>query len=292
MAAAARGSLSLATGDPAPPEVARTAVVEDPASLGAGVKVEHGAFVAAGADLAEGVYVGPGAVVEAGVRVGAGTRLLAGTVLRRGVEVGARCVVGPYAVLGGEPMDTAFRGEDSRVVIEDDVQVREFVTVHRATGEGAVTRVGAGTLLMSYAHVSHNCDVGRGCVITTCVQLGGHTQVGDRANVGSGSLLHQFCRVGAYAMFGAASAANQDVLPFAMARGNPARHYRLNAVGLRRAGFAGERYRHLEAALRAVRRRDMAALEELATVSQDAAEMLAFVRTSKRGVARFVTGGG
>ena len=275
----------------APPAVAATAVVEDPASLGPGTTVAHGAYVAAGAVLGEGVAVGPNVVVEAGVRVGAGTRLLPGTVLRRGVELGRRCVVGPYAVLGGEPMDTSFAGEDSRVVVEDEVEVREFVTVHRATGEGAVTRVGAGALLMSYAHVSHNCDVGAGAVITTCVQLGGHAQVGERANLGSGSLLHQFCRVGPYAMFGAASAANQDVLPFAMARGNPARHYRLNAVGLRRAGFAGERYRRLEEVMRALRRRDVPALEALAEASEDARLVLDFVRTSRRGWARFVTGG-
>lgn len=292
MSAAVPGSAGGAPGSAgAPPRVARTAVVEDPSSLAPGVTVAAGAYVAAGAALGAGVTVGPGVVVEGGVRVGAGTRLLAGTVLHSGVEVGARCAVGPYAVLGGEPMDTAFRGEESRVLIEDDVTIREFVTVHRATGEGEVTRVGAGTLLMSYVHVSHNTVVGRRCVLTTCVQLGGHSVVGDRANLGSNSLLHQFCRVGAYAMFGAASAANQDVLPFAMARGNPARHYRLNTVGLRRAGFDGERYRHLEDALRALRRRDTAALEELATVSRDAAELLEFVRTSRRGVLKFVTGG-
>ncbi|HZW28993.1 MAG TPA: acyl-ACP--UDP-N-acetylglucosamine O-acyltransferase [Trueperaceae bacterium] len=291
MAAAVTGPAGGPAAEPAAPRVARTAVVEDPSSLAPGVVVGEHAVVAAGAELGEGVFVGPGVVVEAGARVGAGTRLLAGSVVRGRVALGARCQVGPYAVLGGEPADTAFHGEESRVVVEDDVTIREFVTVHRATGEGAVTRVGAGTLLLSYSHVSHNCDVGRGCVITNGVQLGGHARVGDRANLGAGSLVHQFCRIGAYAMFGAASAANQDVLPYAMARGNPARHYRLNTVGLRRAGFEGERYRHVEAALRALRRRDTAALEELATVSEEAAQVLEFVRTTKRGVARFVTGG-
>ena len=285
MAAAARPTPA------APPVVARTAAVEDPAALGPGVSIGHNAVVEAGAVVGAGVSVGPGVVVEAGAAVGAGTRLLAGTVLHPGVTVGERCVVGPYAVLGGEPMDTRFAGEASRVVVEDDVEIRDFVTVNRATGEGAVTRVGAGSLLMSYVHVSHNSDVGRGCVLTTSVQLVGHSQVGDRANLGSSSLLHQFCRVGTHAMFGAASAANQDVLPYAMARGNPARHYRLNSVGLQRAGFAGDRYRHLEQALRALRRRDHAALEELAAVSEEARDILEFVRTSRRGVARFVTGG-
>lgn len=256
--------------------------------MGPGTSVAAGAIVRAGAVLGAGVEVGSGVVIEVGVRVGAGTRLLTGTVLYAGTQLGASCVVGPYAVIGGEPMDTAFRGEASGVLIEDGVTLREFATVHRATGEGATTRVGSGTLVMSYAHVSHNTVVGRGCVLTAGAKLGGHSQVGDRANIGSSSLLHQFCRVGPYAMFGAASAANQDVLPFAMARGNPAKHYRLNTVGLRRSGFDGERYRDLEAAMRAVRRRDAELLNELAATNPDAALLRDFVHGSKRGVARFV----
>lgn len=253
--------------------------------------VSHGAFVHRDAELESGVSVGPGAVVEAGVRLAAGTQVLAGSVLHRGVVVGRDCRIGPYAVIGGEPMDTSFAGEDSLAVLEDGVQVREFVTVHRATGEGAETRVGARSLLMSYVHVSHNAQVGRDCVLTTAVQLGGHCSVGDHAVIGSSSVLHQFCRVGAHAMYGAASASNMDILPFTMARGNPARHYRLNAIGLKRHGITGERYRAIERAVRALRARELAEVERLAGESEDVGALLEFVRTSKRGILRFVKAG-
>lgn len=249
------------------------------------------ASVAPGARLAPGVVLAPFVTIEDDVEVGPGTRLLAGTVLHSGSRIGAGCTLGPYAVVGGDPMDSGYRGERTLTVVEDGVTLRDFVTVHRATGEGNVTRVGRGTLVMSYAHVSHNCLVGEGCVITTAAQLGGHVQIGHHAVLGSGAMLHQFTRVGAYAMLGAASATNQDVLPFTMARGNPARHYRLNSVGLTRNGFEGERYRAIERAVRFVRRRDRAALAELAAENPDAAELLAFLESSKRGVLRFVTGG-
>lgn len=249
------------------------------------------AVVHPGARLAPDVVVAHGVVVEDGVVVGCGTRLGVGTVLLRGTVIGERCRIGPYAVIGGEPMDRSFAGEPSNVVIGDDVDIREFATVHRATGEGARTVIGRGTLVMSYVHVSHNTVVGDECVLTNAVQLGGHSQVGDRAVIGAGSVLHQFCRVGTMAMYGAASASNQDILPFAMARGNPARHYRLNAVGLRRNGIEGERYRLVERALRCLRRKDMRGLEELATVSADAALLMSFVASSRRGTARFVTAG-
>jgi UDP-N-acetylglucosamine acyltransferase len=244
-----------------------------------------------GARLAPGVRVGPGAVVEGDVEIGQGTEVLAGTVIHDGSRIGAHCQLGPYAVIGGLPMDSHFDGEPSLVVIEDGVSVREFVTVNRATGEGARTTVGAGSLLMSYAHVSHNSRIGQGCVLTTAVQLGGHSEIGDHAVLGSNALIHQFCRVGEYAMFGAASAGNMDVLPFTMARGNPARHYRLNRVGLQRHGFDGERYRALEQAVRAMRHHDRARLDELALGSPDVRRLLAFADASKRGVARFVGGG-
>lgn len=246
------------------------------------------AVIADGAKLHEGVEVGPFVVIEEDVEVGAGSRLLTGTVLHAGSRVGRGCVLGPYAVVGGEPMDAAFRGEPSRAVLEDDVVLREFVTVHRATGEGEETRIGAGTLLMSGAHVSHNGRVGEGCTITTSVQLGGHVQVGDHAVIGAGSMMHQFGRVGPFAMFGAGSAANRDVLPFMMARGNPAVHYRLNRVGLGRHGIAGERYALIERAVRLLRRNDRAGLEELAAASSDARLLHDFVVESKRGISRFL----
>jgi UDP-N-acetylglucosamine acyltransferase len=250
--------------------------------------IHASAVIDPSARIAAGVTVGPFVVIEADVLVGRDTVLLAGTVLQRGSVVGERCRLGPYATVGGEPMDSRFKGEPSRTVLEDDVSLRDFASVHRATGEGAETRVGTGTLVMSYAHVSHNVRIGRECVLTTSVQLGGHCQIGDYAVLGSSSMLHQFCRVGAYAMFGAGSASNQDILPYSMARGNIARHYRLNRLGLQRRGVTGERYKVLEEAIRSFRRRDWTRLNELAEQSFEVREMLDFKETSVRGICRFV----
>ena len=251
-------------------------------------RVHPSASIAKSAVLETGCVVGAFVVVEEGVRVGANTTLATGTILHSGTIVGANCRLGPYAVVGGEPMDTAWRGEASFAVLEDNVTLREFTTVHRASGEGAETRVGRGTLAMSYVHISHNAHVGRDCVLTTQVQLGGHTRVGDYAVLGSSAILHQHCRVGPYAMFGAGSAANRDIFPFSMARGNPARHYRLNRVGLLRRGVSAERYGYLERALRALRRRDAAQLEELARLSDDVALLLSFKMSSRRGLSAFI----
>lgn len=251
-------------------------------------RIHPSAIIHERARLANTVRVGPFVVIEADVTVGENTELLAGTILHSGSRVGADCRLGPYVTVGGEPMDTRFQGENSYALIHDRVVMREFASLHRATGEGQHSSIGEDCLVMSYAHVSHNVQVGRGCVLTTNVQLGGHCEVGDFAVLGSSAMLHQHCRVGAYAMYGAGSATNQDILPFSLARGNPAKHYRLNKVGLERKGITGERYKRLEHAIRAFRRRDWAHLDALAADSDDVKLLLEFRASSKRGVCAFV----
>lgn len=239
------------------------------------------------ARLAPGVVLGPYVVVEADVEIGSGTEVLAGSLIHTGARIGARCRIGPYAVVAGHPGDSHFAGEPSLAILEDDVTLREFVTVHRATGMGAETRIGTGSLVMSYAHVGHNARVGERVVLTNGVQLGGHTRIGEYAVVGAATLVHQNCRVGEYAILGAASAANMDTLPFSMARGNTAKHYGTNRVGLRRHDIVGARYAAIEQALRAFRRHDRARLEALAEASPDVRRLLEFASASTRGVARF-----
>lgn len=250
-------------------------------------RVHARAVVDPAARIAEDVEIGPMVVVEADVRVGAGTILLPGTLLLNGARVGENCRLGPYAVVAGRPEDRAFAGETSYAVLEDRVEVRDFATVHRATGEGAETRVGAGSLLMSYAHVSHNGRVGRDVTLTNLVQLGGHVEVGDRAVLGAGAMVHQFARIGRLAMLGAAGHANRDVAPFAMARGDPAQHFRANSVGLERAGLTRDARDAVQAALRCLRRRDEEGLRALAARAPEAAEIVRFVVTSRRGLASF-----
>lgn len=257
--------------------------------MSAAARIHPHAVVDSRAVVGPGAEVGPFVVIEADVEVGAGVVLLPGTVLLAGTRIGAGARVGPHAVIGGTPMDARFRGEPSGVDIGARSVLREHVTVHRATGEGERTTIGEDALVMVGVHVSHNGRVGDRVVLTNAVQLGGHVEVGDDAVLGAGASLHQFVRVGRGAMLGAVSGFNRDVLPFAMARGNPARHYRLNAVGLRRRGVTGDRYRALEQALRAIRHHEDEILSQLAATWPEVAEMRAFMAASRRGTLRFVT---
>lgn len=216
--------------------------------------VHHTAVVAAGARLGEGVTIGPYAVIEDRVEIGAGSRIGAHVVIHSFVRIGRENRIHPHAVLGGEPQDVSFADRETWIETGDDNVFREYVTVHRATHENRPTKIGSHCYLMAYAHVGHDCELGDRVTLSNCATLGGHVQIGERAMLGGHVPVHQFVRVGAYAMVGGNTTVRKDVLPFSLVAGEPARHYRLNVIGLRRAGVTGERYRTLVAAFRALRR--------------------------------------
>lgn len=246
------------------------------------------AIIASGAELAADVRVGPYAVIEDHVSIGAGTVIGPHAVIHSYARIGERNRIHAHAVIADTPQDYAYAGEDTRVEIGDDNIVREGVTIHRSTRLELPTRVGSHCFLMAYSHVAHGCQVADRVILTNNVMLGGEVEVGEGAILGGGTAVHQFCRVGPSAMVAGVAGILKDILPFSMAKGAPALHYRLNSVGLKRAGVNGPRYRALEQAFRALRdgaKPDLGAgtpeLEVLETW---------LAAKSKRGLAGFVRG--
>jgi UDP-N-acetylglucosamine acyltransferase len=115
--------------------------------------------------------------------------------------------------------------------------IRENATLHRAMNSEGATQVGDDCLIMVAAHVAHDCRIGNHVVLTNNVMLAGHVSVGDRAYLGGGSAVHQFCNIGSIAMVGGLARIDQDVLPYVMVDGESNRVVGLNKVGLRRAGI-------------------------------------------------------
>jgi UDP-N-acetylglucosamine acyltransferase len=254
------------------------------------------ASVSPRARLARGVRVGPYAVVEEETSVGEGCEIGAHAVVKRFTTLGRRNRVYEHACIGGEPQDVKFGGEPSALVIGDDNLIREYVTIHRASGEGAVTRVGDRNFLMVGVHVAHNCEVGDDNIFANGAALAGHIRVEDHAFLSNNVGCHQFVRLGRYAMVGGKSKIVQDVLPFFTTDGNPPRARGLNAVGLRRAGFSAESRRALKRAYRLLFR-DALPLEEALAEMEAAGDehvlhLARFIRGSRRGFTRAARGGG
>jgi UDP-N-acetylglucosamine acyltransferase len=251
------------------------------------MEIHPTAIVSPRAHLGRGTRVGPYAVIEEEVRLGPGCEIGAHTVIKKYTTMGRANRVFEHATLGGEPQDVKFTGERSALSIGDENLIREYVTIHRASGEGAETSVGSRNFLMIGVHVAHNCEIGDDNIFANGVALAGHIRVEDHAFLSSNVGCHQFTRIGRYAMVGGKSKIVQDVLPFLVTDGNPPRVRGLNTVGLRRAGFSAESRRSLKEAYRLLFRRSLPlerALAEMDGMEDEHVRHLAgFIRDSRRG---------
>ena len=229
----------------------------------------------------------PTAIVEDNVEMGPDCEIGAYAVIKQFTRIGARNRIFEHAVVGGEPQDVKFHDEQSYLEIGDDNVIREFCTLHRASGEGEVTRVGSRNFLMVGVHIAHNCVVGDDNIFANEVALAGHIVVEDHVFLSNNVGAHQFVRFGRYAMIGGKSKIVQDVLPFFTTDGNPPRVRGLNSVGLRRAGFSDNARRALKDAYRILFRSGVPmedALRQLEQIDdENVAHLIGFIRGSKRG---------
>jgi len=232
----------------------------------------------------------PTAIIEDDVDIGVDCEVAAYAVIKRFTRIGDRNRIFEHAVIGGEPQDVKFKGERSYLEIGDDNLIREFCTLHRANGEGETTRIGSRNFFMVGVHVAHNCQIGDDNVFANEVALAGHITIEDHVFISNNVGAHQFVRMGRYAMVGGKSKIVQDVLPFFITDGNPARVRGINSVGLRRAGFSEEATRALKDAYRKLFRSAMPvqdALRELEQVDdENVSHLVRFIRSSMRGFIR------
>ncbi len=248
-------------------------------------EVHASAIVDPHAELAADVSVGPFSVIGPGVRIDSGTRIGAHVVLAGRTRMGRNNRIFAFSAVGTEPQDKKYAGEDTELVIGDDNTIREYCLINTGTVQGgALTRIGSGNWIMGYAHVAHDCIVGSHTIIANGVQLAGHVRVDDWAIIGGTSAVHQFVRVGAHTMCGGGTILLQDLPPFLMCNGNPARPYGVHVEGLKRRNFSPESIAALRRAYRIVYRDNLplaqarAALDALIaqTPGPDAAPLRAF----------------
>jgi UDP-N-acetylglucosamine acyltransferase len=215
------------------------------------VEVHPTALVAKGAELGEGVFVGPYSIVGPKVKLHDGVRLISHVVIDGVTEIGADTIVHPFASLGGVPQHTAYKGEETQLIVGARNVIREHVTMHTGTMmDHGVTRVGADGLFMTASHVAHDCVVGNHVVFANNATLGGHVKVGDYVFMGGLSAVHQFTRIGRYAFAGGGAVITKDIIPYGSVWGNHAHLEGLNLVGLKRRGFSREAINDLRATYR------------------------------------------
>lgn len=253
-------------------------------------RVHPSAVVGAEVELASGVEIGPFCLLDGKIRVGPRTRLIGHVTLLGDTELGADNVLHPGAVIGDEPQDLAYSGAPRKVRIGNRNIFREGSTVHRGCEKGLVTIIGDDNFMMQNAHVAHDCRIGNGVIIAGGALVAGWCEIGDRALVSGNCVVHQFTRIGRLALTRGGSRMSRDIPPFCIADGVHTLRA-VNVIGLRRAGFNAPAIAALRRAFASLfgRRGNLKLaverLESEGAHTAEVAEMLDFIRASKRGVA-------
>ncbi|HEV2096038.1 MAG TPA: acyl-ACP--UDP-N-acetylglucosamine O-acyltransferase [Chthoniobacterales bacterium] len=257
-----------------------------------GVRIHPTAVVDPQAEIGAGSVIGPYCVIAAEVVLGPESWLQNHVTLCGPLRAGAGNKFYAYSSIGQQTQDLKYAGEPTYLEIGDENSFREFVTVNRSTTAAGKTQIGNCGNFLAYSHIGHDCVVGDAVVFSNNGTLAGHVQVGDHAVMGGLTAVHQFCRIGRFAITGGCSKIVQDVPPFMIADGNPAKVRGINLVGLERNGFTPETVRLIKEAFRLIyrskynKRQAVEAMRNELPANAEIVQILEFIENSARGIIR------
>jgi len=244
------------------------------AKIGNNVTIESFTSIAADVVIDEGTWIGSNVTIMAGSRIGKNNRIF------------------PGAVIGAIPQDLKFQGEYTLLEIGDNNTIRECVTLNRGTKSRNTTKIGNNNLLMAYVHVGHDCIIGNMCILGNAVQVAGEVEIDDWAIIGGTTAIHQFSKIGKHTMVGGALKVLKDIPPYAKAGREPISFVGLNILGLRRRNFSRDIIDTLQNIYRIIYLSNLNVSQAVALIetevqpSEQRDDILAFIKSSKRGIMR------
>lgn len=251
------------------------------------------AVISENANIGDNVTIGPFCVVDDNVTIGDGCILKSHVVVRGPTRIGKNNKFFQFSSIGEDCQDKKYAGEPTELVIGDDNEFREGVTVHRGTiQDNSITIIGSRCLLMANAHVAHDCVLGDDIILANNVAVAGHVHIDDFVIVGGAVGIHQFCKIGAHAFLGAGGIILRDVPPFVMVSGQKNIPQGINSEGLKRRGFDKADIMAIKRAYKTIYREGNTLEEAISKLSaqEDSVEgvtaMTAFLKTAERGIIR------
>ena len=249
------------------------------------IQIHPTAIVDKEAKLADGVFVGPYTLIGPDVELKENVKIHSHVVIEGHTTIGAGTEVFPFAALGLMPQSIHYKGEASSLEIGENCLIREHVTIHRGTANGRMkTTVGNSCYIMIGCHIGHDCILGNNVIMANNATLGGQVTVGDFVNIGGLAAIHQFVRIGAYAMISGTAGVNEDVIPFGMIMAKRSALEGLNLIGMKRRGFERADIHALRHAFKLLSRKHEGTLEskiaqirETLGEAQTVKELLAFI---------------
>lgn len=251
------------------------AIVDPGAKIGKDVEIGAFSIIGPDVEIGKGTWIGPHVVINGSTRIGGDNRIY------------------QFSSLGEAPQHLGYKGEPTRLEIGDRNVIREYCTFNRGTvASGGVTQIGHDNFIMAYCHVAHDCHVGNHTIFANGTSLAGHVSVEDCVIFGGFTMIHQFCRVGAYTMTGINTVTFKDIPPYLLVAGNTAVPHGLNVRGLRRRNFSEESVDALRRAYKLVYKSGLSLAEaveqlgQLAEKNPEVGRFLGFIQQSKRGIVR------
>jgi len=251
------------------------------------------AIIARGAEIDASVKIGPSACVGGKVKLDKGVQIGPGAVVDGDTYVGEETAIHPCATVGTVPQDLKFAGENTQLRIGKRNQIREYVNISIGTKTGNnVTVIGDDNLFMAYTHIAHDCIIGNHTIFANGVQVAGHVEVSDHCVFGGLAGIHQFSKVGEYAMTGAGAIVVKDIPPYTMVQGDRAKPIGLNVVGLRRSPFGKDAIKNIKAMYRIVYSENLSVEDACARIESDVPDgrekkvFLDFLKNCDRGIVR------
>lgn len=251
--------------------------------------IDRTAIISKTAQIGENCEIGPNVFIGENVILQDGVKVCANAYIEYS-EIGSGSFIGPFASVGTPPQDLGYKNEPTKVVVGENCQIREYATIHRASGEGKVTKVGNKCLLMVSCHVAHNCELEDEVILANLATLGGHVKVGKGAFIGGMSVFHQNIRIGQMCIISGFSAARQDILPYSKGEGRPPIPRAINVIGLKRRGVSLEDRTNLNRAFKILISDEHNTSQALEIIKKEVPSnqyiehLVEFVETSKRGV--------
>jgi len=251
------------------------------------------AIISPKAEIEEDTFVGPFCIIQDGAHMKRGSKLISNVIIEGNTEIGENCTIYPFTSIGLPPQDLKYKGETTGIKIGNNNTIREYVTLHRASvgGDGQTT-LGDNNFLMAYVHIAHDCKIGNSVIMANVATLAGHVVVEDHAYIGGLSAVHQFARIGAYAMVGGFSGVAQDIPPYMTASGPRAKLFGLNTIGLKRHGFSDSTINELKKAYKILFREKRTLKDAIKKIQEDLPytdeikHLIDFIQKNKRGICR------
>ncbi|MDR3327298.1 MAG: acyl-ACP--UDP-N-acetylglucosamine O-acyltransferase [Prevotellaceae bacterium] len=252
--------------------------------------IHQTAIIHPSAKISENVIIKPYVTIGENVQIGAGTVIMTHASVVKNTKIGENNHIYHSAVVGGDPQDLKFHGEETFLEIGNNNKIREFVTINRGTASKGKTVIGNNCLIMAYCHVAHDCFLMDDIIMSNAVQLAGEIEIDDYAIISGGVLVHQFTKIGKHVIIQGGAHVNKDIPPFIMAARDPIQYSGINTVGLKRRNFTEEQIIEIQTIYRIIFQSGLIvsnAIERIETEipnSDIKTEILNFVKSSDRGV--------